>query len=619
MLFSENTRRRCSAMGILLVMAFSNVGYAQQPQQDEKVGDNDDTSVNEAQETGLENGDDIQQEDVSQDSTSQDSSEDQSVDPNNQPVQVEAVPREPTFNVWEFIIDGIYLVDTYAVQKTLTPFLGPDKTFSDVEKATEALEKLYSDSGYPAVIVDIPEQDVADGRVKISVIEGKVSRIRVTDSDYFLLSDIKSKIPSLKVGDPLYTPQLQEELNYVNSLSSDLRVVPVLKAGKNPGDMEVELKVKDKRPFHGRFELNDNSPADTTATRFVGQVGYDNLWHKYHSFSIQLQTSPENTEEVKVFSGTYVVPAEKGASRVAFYAVKSDSLVEATSVSETVEGSSVTNNLRVAGDSSIGGVRYVKPMNYSSGFQHVLNLGFDFKDVLENVTLTSSSEDEADGELLEIEPQPVSFAIWSAQYTATWRKPKSLTRFGVSAHFGIDGLFNELEEFEDKRFRAEPNFFYLKSSFRRMDRLPAGFRISSELGLQYTEKPLLSNEQLSIGGVSTVRGYWQSQQLGDRGILGTLEFESPNLIYSKKSKSDLRLLFFYDAGAVETLRPLPGQDDGASLSGSGIGLRFAAWGFDLDFDWSQALQDSCETICGEDPGDVESGDTRTNVKLTFKF
>ncbi|MES2821962.1 MAG: ShlB/FhaC/HecB family hemolysin secretion/activation protein [Pseudomonadota bacterium] len=512
---------------------------------------------------------------------------------------------EPKFNIWEFEVHGINLIAPETIENVLTPFVGPEKSFSTVEKAAQALEKLYRDSGYPVVVVDIPEQDVVGGKVRLNITEGVISRVKVTGSDYFLLSDIKQRVPSVKEGGALYIPKLQQELNSLNSLSSDLRVVPVLKEGETPGTVDLELKVKDQLPLHGEIEYNNYASANTTATRLSASVGYENLWNKFHNFSLQMQITPEDLNEIKVLSGTYVLPIGGGASRLAVYGVKSDS--EINTVTNTASG------LQVRGNSKIAGLRYVNPISIGASFQHVVTLGVDYKDVMEEVTFTDDAENKG---LLT----PMTFALWTGEYKATWRKPEAMTQLGGGIYLGLRGVVNKEEEFSDKRFHGEPNFIYMKASYQRNTNLPADFSLVNKVKLQYTEQPLISNEQISLGGIATVRGYFESQNMGDRGATTTIELFTPKLFKNKKFIADLKLFTFVEGGALEVINPLPDQKNNFELASAGFGMEFSSYeDFKAEVSWAYPLKDACGNICGESAGDVEKGETHTSFNVTYKY
>ncbi len=525
---------------------------------------------------------------------------------NNAPLAEAPKKPEHKFNIWEFEVHGVNLIAPEIIENVLTPFVGPEKSFSTVELAAHALEKLYRDSGYPVVVVDIPEQDVVGGKVKLAVTEGVISHVRVTGSDYFLLSDIKQRVPSLKEGGPLYIPKLQQELNKLNSLSSDLRVVPVLKEGDSPGAVQVELKVKDQLPLHGEIEYNNYASANTTPTRLSASVGYENLWNKFHNFSLMMQVTPENTDEINVLVGTYVLPIEDGASRLALYGVYSDSKIGEVIV--------LPGGQRVIGHSQIAGLRYVKPMNVSSDFQHVLTLGLDYKDTSNDINgLDKSSKPFS-------LTTPLSLVVWAAEYKATWRQPEHTTQLGGGVYFGLNNIVNNYQEFKDSRYGAKPNFIYWKAFTQRNTNLPADFLLINKLKLQYTESPLVSNEQLSIGGTTSVRGYFESQNMGDRGVITTVELYTPKLLKDFKNISDLKLYTFLEGGSVEVLKPLPDQKSAFDLASAGVGVELSLFkNLKAELSWAYPLKDACGGVCGKSVSDVERGESHTGFDLTYKY
>lgn len=520
--------------------------------------------------------------------------------------------QEPAFNLWEFEVRGVTVIEAEKIEILLDPFLGPEKSFSTVQTAAQAIEKLYRDSGYPVVTVDIPEQNVDEGRVILQVIEGRVGKVRVLESDYFLLSDIKKRIPSVAEKNILNTNQLQKELDQVNSLSGDLRVIPLLKQGENPGEVDVELKVKDKMPLHGEIEYNNYASAQTSDTRLSASLGYDNLWNKYHSFSLQMMMTPEAVGEIDVLSGTYVLPVEHGKSRLAIYAVKSNS--EINVFTETAGG------LLIRGDSQIAGIRYVKPINESAEFQHLVTLGMDYKDVLEAVLFTADPEKD---DVLT----PMDYAIYAAEYKATWRKKSFTQQLGGGVYFGVRGSVNEPLEFSDKRVRANPNFIYWKISAQNNWQLPADFMLISKLKMQLTDTPVISNEQISAGGNTSVRGYYESQEMGDRGVIGGLELSSPSYFKDAFYLSHMGASLFVDAAYLEVLFPLPDETDGPLSSraneeiySTGIEIGFTlVKDISVKLDMAVPLKDSCNAECGENVGDVEKGDPLTTFNVLYKF
>jgi hemolysin activation/secretion protein len=102
--------------------------------------------------------------------------------------------------------------------------------------------------------------------------------------------------------------------------------------------------------------------------------------------------------------------------------------------------------------------------------------------------------------------------------------------------------------------------------------------------------PLISNEQYSAGGATSVRGYLEAERLGDLGAALSLELYSPPLV-SGERVPDLRLFGFMDAASLRVEDPLPEQDASFRLGSAGAGLRFGGFGgMTAEIDWARALR-----------------------------
>ncbi len=226
--------------------------------------------------------------------------------------QTAKLPNEaqPHFDVLDYQIAGNSVLDDETLERAVYPYLGPDKTVDDVEKARASLEQAYRDAGYPTVVVAVPEQDVDAGAVRIDVVEASIETLYISGSRYHSLETIRNSVPALAEGRVPHMPQVQNDMSALAQQSADRNVTPVFRAGSTPGKMEVELKVKDELPLHGSIEMNSRNSEHTTYTRLLGALRYDNLWQRFHSASLQYQVSPEASEEVEVWSGPMCCPPD---------------------------------------------------------------------------------------------------------------------------------------------------------------------------------------------------------------------------------------------------------------------------------------------------------------------
>ncbi len=240
-------------------------------------------------------------------------------------------PQKPAsaqrFDIDDFAVRGADKLPEIDLEEAIYPFLGPNKTSDDVEKARAALEKAYHDKGYQTVSVSIPPQNAQGKVIALQVTELKVGRLRVKNSRYFDLDKIKDRAGSLKEGS---VPNFNDVTKDIVALNQwpDRRVTPALRAGVAPGTVDVDLNVEDTAPIHGTLEYNNRQSPSTTDTRINATVHYDNLWQLGHSASFTYQVAPERPEDAEVFSGSYLarVP-DVDWLNVLFYGVKSSSNV----------------------------------------------------------------------------------------------------------------------------------------------------------------------------------------------------------------------------------------------------------------------------------------------------
>lgn len=515
------------------------------------------------------------------------------LDDKNIEVQSTKSKVDPTFDVFEFVIDGNTVLQNANIENAVYPYLGPAKTIQDVEKARSALEQAYQNSGYLTVNVSIPEQEVDNGVVRLLVTEGEVERLRIKDSKYTSHAALKSRVEAFEEGKVPHFPTAQAQLDSVNR-TQNRQVSPILRPGKSPGKVEVDLQVQDKLPLHGSLELNDRYAPSTSRTRLNGSLRYENLWQKDHSIGLSFQTSPEDFNEIKVFSGTYVIPRQNG-DYFAMYAVVSDSDIAAV------------GDVNVIGRGEIVGARYIHPLKGMNQFYHSVTLGLDYKNFRESIVLLG-----ADTTI----NSPVSYLGFSLGYDGTIQAESSQTQVNFTLTAAPRGLGNTDEEFSYRRQNAKPNFAYLRSEIKHLQRLPYDWSLQARMTAQLSSVALIAPEQFAIGGVDTVRGYLESSNLGDNGVQASIELRSPSFKKLIKHQNvadalkDIYLFTFYDAGVVKVYNA-PNSQSSQHVSSAGLGIKLKTnTGMFAYLDYAYAFQDSIQ---------VAAGDERLHFRLGYEW
>ena len=474
-----------------------------------------------------------------------------------------ATPKaEASFDIAEFRVLGTHVLAREAIERAVYPFLGPNRSIDTVKQAADALEKAYKQAGYGAVYVDIPEQEVADGIVRLQVTEGKLESVHVRGERYYSRRQILAALPALQTGRSPSLPALQKQLTELNARTPDRAVTPVLKSGSEPGTVDVDLDVKDTMPLHGFVSYDNRHTADTTPNRATVGLSYDNLWQRQDTVGLMYQTAPAKPSDAEVVIANYLAHVGSTDSEAAFTYTRTYSNVLAL------------GTLGVLGKGTIYGGHWIKPLESTPADSQTLNLGGDYKDVLTSVLPNAPTTTSTGSTSAAAVTALVKYVNWSAVYTGSWSHGGFLYSASGAANFGIRGAVNSSNEFENARYNAYPNYFYLRAGFGATQPLPGGLALQERLNAQWSDSPLVNNEQFSIGGVDTVRGYLEAETLGDMGGAGTLELHSPPVgPHLGSFLSPLYAFVFVEGGVATLIDALPSQRENITLWSKGVGLR----------------------------------------------
>ena len=491
-----------------------------------------------------------------------------------------------TFDIAGFAVNGSSVIEPAEIERILKPFTGKEKTTTDVEKARETLEAHFHKRGYPTVLVNIPEQSVESGEVRLEVIESKIRRVRVRGNRYFTHSQVLKNLPSFRPGGILYLPDVQRELSQANR-NPDMSVTPVMSPGNALGTIDVELKVDDKLPLHGSLEVNNHATVNTKPLRLNASLSYDNLWMREHQLSLQYQVSPQDASEVQVVAGSYVLPSPlDGDQRIAVYGILSDS--------ESAFG----DGFQTIGKGFIFGGRYVVPLPSRGTYAHNMTLGADYKDFDQDVGRIDEGGEPV--------TTPISYVPFTVSYGSYLSDTSGLTQFSAGVNFCFRGLFQaNPDEFDAKRIAARGNYLYVTAGVERNQKLPAGMKLFAKFDGQVATEPLVSNEQYIAGGATSVRGYYQGESAGDHAVHATVELIGPDLfdLAGVLQKADLEPLVFYDGATLMLLAPSAGEDRHIILQGIGTGVK-GVFGRNISYsvDFGVALNDTDTTKAGSTRG-----------------
>jgi hemolysin activation/secretion protein len=504
------------------------------------------------------------------------------------------------YDIWAFKIKGNTVLSTTDVEDAVYPFAGPGRTIGDIQKAREALQAVYLAKGFQTVSVTFPAQanpNTNGGVVQLDVTELTIGRVAVTGARFFSPDDIRKAAPSVVAGKVPNFNDLQKDLIGLSQLP-DRNVIPELLTGQKPNTIDVNLKVEDKFPLHGTLELNNRNSAKTTDLRVLATASYDNLWQLGHSVSFFGQVAPQRPKDAKIISGSYLYRLPESSATITATGQYNDSDVAAVAGSNVV-GRGYTLGLRAS-----------IPLPSGNKFSQSFDFGSDYKYNLEELKiLVPTPPPVTSGAPLSIDPctgtsddRPVRLRYWpfSAGYQAFWFGDKSQTSANTSFVFGFRGLGSSTACFQRKRFGSSPGFFYIRTDFSRTQLIGKNFQIFGKVSGQIARDALVSGEQFSIGGLNSVRGYFESEALGDIGTSLQTEVRAVGLErYFGKYVDSARVYAFGDFGTTYIYDALPEQKNSNYIASVGMGMRFNVLKYlNGSFDLAWPLVDGTDTVGG---------------------
>ncbi len=460
----------------------------------------------------------------------------------------------PTFAIRGYQIEGNTLLPQALVSVTVMPFTGAKSTFDTIQLALEALEKAYLAAGYGSVKIEVPEQDLADGVVRLLVVEARLDRIVVDGQKHHSEANIRRSLPALRSGEVVNVNQLQRNLDLANeSFAKNTSVT--FRQSEATAQTDAVVRVNDDDPT--RFLLTlDNTGNKTTGRYRLGlSFLHANLFDLDHSLSAQLLSSPTRFDKVAILGLGYHIPLYELGHSMDF------------TLGYSNVDSGRTELFSVSGSGLILGVRFNLHLSASGEWQHKLSFGIDQRNYGNSVIPTAGGPSLVPD--LRVRPLSLTYSGSLRNAQRDLGASATLTRNLAGGQNGNTAAFNQ----PGGRTGADASFTTLKLASNITERLSPDWSLRGALSAQFTGDLLISAEQFGIGGADSVRGFAEREVAADRGLRGGFEVWGPDL-GARVGAAGLRLqpIAFLDAGWVK-FNLAPGTIVSQSISSIGLGLR----------------------------------------------
>ncbi|WP_082219698.1 ShlB/FhaC/HecB family hemolysin secretion/activation protein [Massilia sp. NR 4-1] len=451
-----------------------------------------------------------------------------------------------------FVFEGVSAVPEAALQEVLQSYTGRELTFDELSAAANAVTGYYRKQGYLLAAATLQPQELGQGQVRITVLEGRVGAIQLVPDATVRLRPEQARryFDALTpIGQPLHDSALERAL----LLTDDIPGVTAraeLGPGARVGETELAIGLTEAPLVSGNLGIDNSSNRYTGRVRLQGGLNFNDIAGLGGQASVLGSTTGSDFRYARL---GYVMPLGGHGTRVgaAYSALRYHLGAEFAA-------------LNGYGGAQVAQLLLSHPLLRSGDRNIQLRAGYENKHYTNHANGVQTSDKR-------VQTLPLG-----ASYTSQdqWLGG-GYTSAALDITFGKTDLSANAAALAADQAGTQGHFTRGNYQLSRYQRLGAGVTALASLNGQLATANLESGEKMSLGGPGRVRAYPASEASGDAGYVLTLEghYDLPAL------DSDVAL--FFDYGHI-TLnhRVYPG-----ALAAGGPGNNYSLKGAGLGWSW----------------------------------
>lgn len=474
---------------------------------------------------------------------------------------------QASFVLRQVVFQGNSVFSDARLQELAAPRIGQSVSLADLEQLAKQVMALYRKAGYVFATAVVPVQEVKDGVVQISVVEGRLGQLKLEIAPGAPVSEarIRAMLAPLVPGQPLSGRVYERTMLLISDLPG-IKAQSALASGVEAGTTDLTVKISRAAPVNVSVGLDDYGTREAGTLRAGGSLRWN---------------SPLGLGDNLDVRGLFSEHGGTSFGRIAYEAPLGYSGIRAGVGAARVEYSlgGAFKPLDALGTARIYDGSITLPVVRQRNQNFFLRFLADRKELTDKLRAVGYVSHK------RIDGVGVGWA---------WERRDS---FAGGGYFSSNGVLYrghlKLLDPVNLAYDQSPygshtagGFTKLTIQFSRLQALAPRQTLFIAIGGQLASRNLDASEQLSLGGHDAVRAYTQGEVLADRGYIGNLE-------YRYELNHDLTAYAFYDAahGVLDLSRRLPGGRPERNLHGPGLGLSWARPGdflVDVTVGWPTA-------------------------------
>lgn len=468
-------------------------------------------------------------------------------------------PASATFHVKGFRIRGNTIYAESRLKGLLQDAIGRELDLAGLEDVVARITHYYRQHGYLLARAYLPAQDIRDGVVEITVLEGRYDKIVLHNRSFVKDWAVDAPLRILEPGDVVQAQRLERTLLLAGDLPGVGDVVSTLHPGNTVGTSQLDVEAPPAPRISGSVSLDNYGNRYTGSTRLGGAVAINSPLGIGDLLTVNGLASNEDQYYGRA---SYQVPLDSYGTQIGVdYSAMSYSLGKEFDV------------LKAHGTARTFGGFVIQPWVRHRDFNLSTQLSVDKKQLVDKVDAFGTRSGR---NLLD----------WTLALNGNSRDQwggGGVNSFSLSYMTGQLDLRDPLPELIDAlTARSKGHFHVWNISLLRLQRLTERFSLYGSIQAQWASKNLDAAEKFQLGGAYNIRGYPQGEGSGDQGYSATLE-----LRYALTPAWQLG--GFYDLGHVMINKnPWTPDSNGRTLGDAGVALRWnyaAHWGLDTAVAW----------------------------------
>ncbi len=400
-------------------------------------------------------------------------------------------------------LEGATVYPPAVLDELTRPLVGRRIAASELFALAQRIEAKYRADGYFLTTVFLPAQRVADGRVRIRIVEGYISNVVVEGSVGDVARQAQRFLDKITLSRPANLRDVERYLLLTQDMPG-ISMKAVLRPGKEPGSSELVAQLQ-RTPWDGLLTVNNRGSKFTgpqQGTLVLGTNSFTGLAERLEATFFTTFDREQNFGQLTW--SNYI-----GSEGLQVRAYIGRGYIKPGEALQVIGYDGV---LTVAGASAAYPVIRSRQLNLN------VTGGLDYyhsnADVLGNVPFTRT-----DLTMLRLGADANYRDNWNGVTFGNLRLSQGIDAFGATGKG--DPLLN--------RAGADPTFFKVNGEVSRLQGIwvASGFSLNAfaTIAAQYSGDILPSNEKYFVGGDRLGRGYFAGQVTGDKAVAGSIELQ----------------------------------------------------------------------------------------------